>query len=101
VSITIDNVVLQSKKEISVLGVVFDSRLCWHNHVEKVINKANKALNAIKLLIRFFNIKELLQLLRSNYYSIFYYNAEVWQLSTLKEKKQNGNFYLHLPEPFV
>jgi hypothetical protein len=51
VSITLDNVVILSKKEINVLGVVFDSRLCWDNHVEKVINKENKALNAIKLLI--------------------------------------------------
>jgi hypothetical protein len=55
------------RKEISVLGVVFDSRLCWDNHVEKHINKANKALNAIKLLVQFFNTKELLQLLTSNY----------------------------------
>ena len=50
-----------------------------------MINKANKALNAIKLINRYFNTKELLQLLTSNFYSILYYNAEVWQLGTLKE----------------
>jgi hypothetical protein len=31
---------------------------------------------------------ELLQLLTSNYFSILYYNAEVWQLATPKEKKK-------------
>jgi hypothetical protein len=86
VNLNLENIVIRSKKEISVLGVVFDSRLCWDNHVEKAINKANKALNAMKLIARFFNTKELLQLLTSNYFSILYYNAEVWQLSTLKEK---------------
>jgi hypothetical protein len=93
VSISLDNIVIQSKKEINMLGVIIDFRLSWDNHVEKVSNRANKALNAIKLLIRFFNKKELLQLLTSNYISIVYYNVEVWQLGTLKEKTKWSNSY--------
>jgi hypothetical protein len=47
-----------------------------------------KVPNAIKLLIQFFHTKELQQLLTSNYFSIVYYNAEVWQLATLKEERK-------------
>ena len=85
VRMTLGDVVIESKNEINILGVTFDSKLQWCPHILKVINKANKALNAIKLINRYFNTKELLQLLTSNFYSILYYNAEVWQLGTLKE----------------
>ena len=85
ISLRLHNVLVKSKKEINVLGVMFDSKLQWHCHVSKVIHKANRALNAIKLLNRYFNTSELLQLLTSNFYSILYYNAEVWHIGSLKE----------------
>ena len=60
------------------LGVIFDSKLKWENHVISAIKKANKSLNAIKLIQKFFNTKELLALTTSNFYSILFYNSEVW-----------------------
>jgi hypothetical protein len=72
--------------DINVLGILFDSKLHWCNYVVKVINKANRALNGIKLINRFLTTQELLQFLTSNYYSIIYYNAEGWHLGTLKGK---------------
>ena len=49
-----------------------------------------KALNAIRIIKRFFTKKELLGLITSNLYSILYYNSEIWQLPTLKTTlKQN------------
>jgi hypothetical protein len=39
-----------TKKSIDVLGVLFDSKLNWSAHILNVINKANKALEAIKLI---------------------------------------------------
>ena len=86
VKVRLGEVTIESKNEINILGVLFDSKLIWCNHVSKVINKANRALNAIKLINRFFTTQELLQILTSNYYSILYYNAEVWHIGTLKEK---------------
>ena len=70
---------------LNVLGVIFDSRLQWSNQVANCVQKANKALSAIKLIRRFFNTKELLQLLTSNYFSVLYYNSEVWNIGSLKE----------------
>jgi hypothetical protein len=82
----------------------------WSSHVSKVIIKANKALNAIKLIRKFFNKKELLQLLTSNFFSVLYYNSEVWHLGTLKASIKRQLFCasskairvaLHYPDPSV
>ena len=84
VEITLNNAKIKSSFEMNVLGVLFDSKLTWANHVSKQINKANKALHAIKLIKKYFNPSEILTLLTSNFYSVLYYNSEVWHLPTLK-----------------
>ena len=63
---------------MNVLGVKFDSKLQWSRHVSHTITRANGALNAIRLIRRYFTSKELLTLVTANYYSILYYNAEIW-----------------------
>ena len=73
-----------SKKTINVLGVIFDTKLQWTEHVGKCCSKALKALNAIKLIKRYFTKDELLQLITSNVLSILYYNSEIWHLPNLK-----------------
>jgi hypothetical protein len=52
--------------------------------VSKAITKANRALNANKLISKYFKKDELLSLLTSNFYLILYYNSEVWHLGSLK-----------------
>ena len=66
---------------MNVLGVLFNFKLTWANHILKQINRANKALHAIKLIRKY---KEILTLLTSNFYSILYYNSKVWHLPSLK-----------------
>jgi hypothetical protein len=41
---------MKSKCELNVPGVIFDWKFMWSNHVNNVIMKANRALNAIKLI---------------------------------------------------
>ena len=48
------------------------------------IKKANKAKHAIHLIRKFFNKAELSTLLTSNFYSILYYNCDVWLIPSLK-----------------
>ena len=69
---------------MNALGVVFDSKLNWAKHIANQINKANRALHAIKLIRRYFSKNEILQLLTSNFYSILFYNSEVWHIPHLK-----------------
>ena len=89
VEVQINNVYVKSKDHMNVLGVVFDSKLTWAKHVATQTNKANSALHAIKLIRKYFKQDEILKLLTSNFYSILFYNSEVWHIPTLKpELKQ-------------
>ena len=110
VVLTLGDSSIRSKNEINVLGVVFDSKLQWANHVATIIKKASRALNAIKLIKKYFTSSELLSLLTSNYYSILYYNSEVWHLGSLKSTVKNRllsasanaiRVALHYPDPFI
>ena len=76
---------VQTKKEMNVLGIIFDSKLQWTNQVINTIARANKALNAISLIKRYFTQDELIKLVTANFYSKLYYNSEVWQIPTLNQ----------------
>ena len=75
-----------SKKVINVLGVSFDSKLQWGGQVASACNKATKAINAIRLIKRFFTKVELLQLITANVFSVLYYNSEIWHIPSLKNE---------------
>ena len=68
---------------MNVLGVIFDSTLNWSSHISQTITKSKKALHAIRLIKKYFKKDEILNLLTSNFYSILYYNSEIWHLPTL------------------
>ena len=63
VDVTINNITIRSKPSINILGVQFDSKLCWSQHISNAINKAKRALHGIKLIKRYFKKAELKQLL--------------------------------------
>jgi hypothetical protein len=72
-----------SKKELNVLGIIFDSKLQYSNQVNSLILKSDKALNAIILISRYFNTYEQQQILTSNYFLILYHNCEVQLLHSM------------------
>ena len=75
--------IIKSKSSMNVLGVQFDSKLSWSDQVNKSINKSKKTLHAINLIKKYFKTDELKGLLTSNFYSVLYYNSEIWNLPTL------------------
>ena len=83
IEIVVNNVTIKTRSSMNVLGVQFDSKLQWNTHIQNVKTKLKKALQAIYLIKRYFNNKELLSIITSNYYSIMYYNADIWLLPTL------------------
>ena len=78
INIRIENVNVKSKKSMNVLGVIFDSKLTWNEHIAHCISKSKKAIFALRLLRKYFNFNEMRTLLDSNFYSILYYNAVIW-----------------------
>jgi hypothetical protein len=59
VRVRIQNIPVETKKSMNVLGVIFDSRLCWSDHVTSAVNSANGSLNAIKIIRNFFQYKRI------------------------------------------
>ena len=90
ITLTLNGNILKSKDNMNVLGVAFDCKLNWQIQVQKVITKAKSNLHAIQLIRNHFTKKETLQLITSNYFSVLYYNSEIWHLPSLSNitKKQ-------------
>ena len=42
--------VLKTEKKVRFLGMIFDSRLSWKDHIDYVIDKCNKRINLLKVL---------------------------------------------------
>ena len=81
---------MRTRNVINVLGVLFDSKLGWGPQVQRTVQKAEKALNAIRLIKNYFEQSELLQLITSNFYSVLYYNSEVWHIPSLHQSLQRS-----------
>jgi hypothetical protein len=77
---------IKTSKSVNILGVIFDSKLQWSLQVANSINKSKAALHAIKLIKGILSPSELLTLITSNYYSILYYNSEIWHLPGLRHQ---------------
>ena len=86
IEIVLNNVSVKSQNCMNVLGVIFDSTLNWSSHISQTITKSKKALHAIRLIKKYFKKDEILNLLTSNFYSILYYNSEIWHLPTLSPR---------------
>ena len=84
ITVNINGNEVTSKKTINILGGIFDSKLQWSEQIAHCIKCSMNALNAIHLIRQYFKRDELLNLLTSNFYSILYYNSEIWHLPLLK-----------------
>jgi hypothetical protein len=74
---------IKNKSNINILGILFDSKLNWHDHVDRRVIEANQRLFAIKTIKNYFTQIELKTLLTSLFFSSLFYSSEVWHLSNL------------------
>ena len=74
VTLKLQNVEIESKKPMNVLGVTFDCKLNWQAHTAMAVSKVKKSLYALRLLRQFFNNNEMRTLLDSHFYSSLYLN---------------------------
>ena len=83
IKLNLNNCPIKSQNKMNVLGVIFDSKLTWIPQINQSTNKARTALHAIRLIRPFFSAPELKQIITANFFSILYYNSEIWHLPTL------------------
>ena len=89
VKIEINGNEITSSKSINVLGITFDSKLNWQIQAQKAVTKSAKSLQAIKIIRNHFTKDELMKLVVANYYSILFYNAEIWLIPSLTRQTKN------------
>ena len=65
------------------------SKMQWATQVAMAISKSRRALHAIKLIKKYLTKAETKMLLTSNYYSILYYNSEIWLYDGLNPRLKN------------
>ena len=83
ITVTLNNCPIQSQNKMNVLGVLFDTKLTWIPQINQTISKANSALHAIRLIKKHFSAMETKQMITANFFSVLYYNSEIWQLPSL------------------
>ena len=83
IEILLNNTPIISQPSMNVLGIIFDSKLTWSSQVAQATKKANKSLHAIKMIKKYFKHSEITTLLTSNFYSILFYNSEIWHIPSL------------------
>ena len=75
--------IVKTSNTINVLGIKFDSRLRWNEHVEMAIKGANVSLYGIKMIKKYFTPAETKNLITAIFFSKLYYGAEVWHFNGL------------------
>ena len=83
--IEIGNITVVSSQQLGCLGVILDNRLTWDKQIDKAITDSRKALQAVKIVRRYFSKEETAKLVTSLVFSRLYYGCEAWLLPTLKE----------------
>jgi hypothetical protein len=83
-SIKLNEVEIHTKKQILVLGVLFDSKLEWSLQVENSVRKARSSLQGLRVINKYFTTTERLTLLTSFFYSRLYYGSQIWLIPSLK-----------------
>lgn len=81
---------IEVRKQIKVLGLIFDTKLTWFAQVMAAIEKANRVKQGLRMVNRFFTKDEMVRLSTSLFYSRLYYGAKVWLhtgLSAVAKKK--------------
>jgi hypothetical protein len=104
--ITMDGCILECVETFKALGVVFNSKLTWHDHVFYMIKKTSKRLYLLVLLRRAgLSTEDLVQVYQSIIRSVLEYAVELWHPGLSKEQSDNIEHVqkraLHIIQPGV
>ena len=83
IELLINNTIVKSKSTINVLGILFDSKLTWNQHIAQTINKTKRSLHSVKLIAKYMSKDEIRLIITSNVYSVLYYGSYIWLIPSL------------------
>jgi len=83
--IQIEEVQIEAKKNMCVLGVLFDHKMSWEPHIEKLLKQANSRTQAIRHIHNHLTKKECLNIAHGLFFGSFYYCSSVWLTELLSK----------------
>ena len=76
--IRIDNMSVQNKMEVKLLGVIIDKKLNFVTHIQSICSKANKRVNALLRIRRYISLEQARLLADAFILSAFRYCVLIW-----------------------
>ena len=70
------NIRVESSQQLGCLGVLLDNRLTWEKQIDKATTDSRKALQAVKIVRKYFNKEETVKLVTLLVFSRLYYGCE-------------------------
>ena len=83
--IEIDGVQLTTKPQIKVLGMIFDYKMSWDLHIEKLLKEANSRTQAIRHIQPHLTKTECMNAAHGLFFSKLYYCSSVWLTDILSK----------------
>jgi hypothetical protein len=83
--IEIDGVQLITKPQIKVLGMIFDYKMSWDLHIEKLLKEANSRTQAIRHIQPHLTKTECMNAAHGLFFSKLYYCSSVWLTDILSK----------------
>jgi len=74
-------------EHMKVLGLTFDNKLCWRQHIDNVKKKLTTANNGVKLIRRKMDAKQSLVVVTAQALSVLYYGSPVWLTPGLSKSR--------------
>jgi len=74
-------------EHIKVLGLTFDNKLCWKQHIDNIKKKLTTANNGVKLIRRKMDAKQSLLVVTAQALSVLYYGSPVWLTPGLSKSR--------------
>ena len=78
VFVNVDNEIIESSKNVKLLGITIDNKLDFTEHVSKICSKASKKIHAIARISNLMNSNKLRTLVKAFFESQFSYCPLVW-----------------------
>lgn len=96
IELEVDSMKITTQSTMKVLGIMFDDKLKWSEHVDGVVKKTNRILHGLRQIRGILNKEQSKCVVTSFYFSVLFYGCEIWlhrHLSFHLKKKLRSAHY--------
>jgi len=97
IQISLDNgILLSSTRKMKALGIYFDYRLKWNEHIHELRRRTVCIINGLRIIRRKLSFKQSVPAVTAQALSIIYYASSAWLTKSLGRKEMGMLERIHL-----